>query len=424
MIGTVFSQSVPDSEQAVLGAILLEPDLLLTANDVIEGADFSSSRHAAVFNAVLDLYQDGQPVEAATVYARLREKGAHEGAGLLLADLHESGVSSEASVRHHAARIRDVAIRRRARRALSALMEEDEDSAEELAGAVERVAIEIGDELGRGRANATVPAILREIRDAREVARANSGIVGVRIAPYRLGEMAPSFSPGHLWMLGGYTSTGKSTLAATLVHDSLDDGAKCVVFSLEDSREEKLLKLLGVRSGISQSVLKSGTFRDWQEERLVGAETDALSWPLLIHDDVYDLDAIRMKARKAKIQLGGLDLIVLDFVQNLHGARGEGIYDRMSRAALVLQRLAKEVGACVLALSQVSNEAMRGGDGVDIIGLKGAGELAAAADVILWIKREKDRQKLTLKVMKNRPWGPTGEVAMKFSDTWTRIEEA
>ena len=93
----------------------------------------------------------------------------------------------------------------------------------------------------------------------------------------------------------------------------------------------------------------------------------------------------------------------------------------MSDAIIKLQKMAKELQVTMIVLSQVNNAAMRDESGV--IGLKGAGELAAAADIVLWLKRSKDHERhLDCQVKKNRPVGKTGIIPLQFSENWTKIE--
>ena len=90
----------------------------------------------------------------------------------------------------------------------------------------------------------------------------------------------------------------------------------------------------------------------------------------------------------------------------------------MSEIAIKLQRIAKQYNVCVFALSQVSS------DEKGKIALRGAQELASAADIVLWIDREQDIRTFNLIVRKNRPFGQTGKIAFQFDETWTGIREA
>jgi len=214
-------------------------------------------------------------------------------------------------------------------------------------------------------------------------------------------------------MLGGYTSHGKSTLMSQIVADVCRNDAKVLIFSVEDSIEDKLIRLIATVTGEPiRSILRGYA----NEDRLLAAQLQIEKWGIHIYDDVYNLEEMDMKIKKHKLQ-GGVDIVVIDFVQNIQ-AKGEGIYDRMSEVAIKLQQIAKRHNVCVLALSQISKDN----------NLRGAQELESAADIVLWIDRDKDanltdNRNFNLLVRKNRPFGKTGRIGMCFSETWTGIKE-
>ena len=418
-MSTIMAQDTIDSEHAVLGAILVEPDLLLAAMDAIDGESFGDARHRTIWNAALDLYQDGASVDPVAIYGLLRERRDDTVRASYLAELQHDALASETSVRYHAGRIADASARRRAAKRMHEILAglDEAPPLGDLAASLESLALDVGDSI-RNKRGADMPSLIAEIRRERVKAREAGGVLGIPTPWAHLRSFLPALSPGHLWVIGGYTSTGKSTWAASLLAHVLN--ARTAVFSVEDSSQEKARKVVSALTGLSPRALKSGQLSDWQEKAALDAESRLLAAPLLIHDDCYAIESIRLHARKAALRLGGLDLLVVDFVQNLQGAGS--LYERMSHAAISLQKLAKDARCCVVALSQVSNEAMR--QDADLIGLKGAGELAAAADAILWISRDKkDPKRVKLEVKKNRQWGPTGEIECAFDRTWTQIVE-
>ena len=142
------------------------------------------------------------------------------------------------------------------------------------------------------------------------------------------------------------------------------------------------------------------------------------NWNPSVYDTSYDIEDIRLKIKKHKIQ-NNIKVVCIDFIQNLlgHGS----LYEKMSHAITQLQKIAKEFQITLIVLSQVSNESMKGNTGV--IGLKGAGELAQVSDIVLWLERNKDHeQHLDCEIKKNRPFGIKGLIPLQFSKSWTRIE--
>ncbi len=140
----------------------------------------------------------------------------------------------------------------------------------------------------------------------------------------------------------------------------------------------------------------------------------------IIYDDIRTTDEIRLKTKKHKLQ-DDIQIVAVDYAQNLRGSGS--LYERMSDAAEKLFSMGRELGVTVIVLSQVNNESVK--EESPVIGLKGAGELAAAADIVLWLKRNKGfgkERELDVEIRKNRPFGVTGMIPMQFSEKYTKID--
>jgi replicative DNA helicase len=233
--------------------------------------------------------------------------------------------------------------------------------------------------------------------------------------------------PGHLWVVGGYTSHGKSAFAVELISRVLSNsvGAHIALFSTEMSKGTYLLRLVANPTGIPSFVILQGNHISGVQKKIDEAFGFIGKKNLIIFDDVYRFKEIAEKSKNIKTQIG-LDLLFIDFIQNVVG---EGsLYERMALLAPQLQALAKELSCTVVAMSQVSNEAVKDNSG--LIGFKGAGEIAAAADLGLWLERERDKKEgfklngeiLNVFIRKNRH-GPTGKSTLKFCGNFTRLDE-
>lgn len=413
-----------EAEKSVLGAILIDGDSLLKAADILSLEDFYHSAHVRIFSACLDVYQDGSPVDIATVAERLRAINAlDEIGGIAYLSQLANETPIAANIGHYAQIVRKYAITRRARLWALEIQKEAETSVEDLPGWFGRMEQGIIDlsETVREKKSPHAADILREIlADWEESKLGKKNHTPCRaFEKFNASGAIPGFYPGHLWMIGGYTSAGKSTFLAQLLTDACQDGAKVCIFSTEDGRKEKMMKIIGNLADVSQRRQMAAEIEGF-EDRIREAMNTIKQWGLLTYDDVTTADEIRLKAKKHKLQ-GGLDIVCLDYVQNLAG--DGNLYERMSDAAGKLFRMGKELGVTVIVLSQVNNESMKGDS--EIIGLKGAGELASAADIVLWLKRVKgcgNERHLDCEIRKNRPFGETGVVEMQFSDYWTRIE--
>lgn len=252
-----------------------------------------------------------------------------------------------------------------------------------------------------------------------EKARRNRGRTCIGFpTPFReLTRKTSGFIPGHLWIIGGYTSHGKSFVGTEFVYHIIREGGRPVIFSTEMTVEAMFLRIAARHSGIPSQRILLGDMLERNQKAVDEAFALMGASGLTAYDNVYTVEQMRLKAKRDKAYWENrLDLVVVDFVQNV---LGEGtVYERMSRVAIELQRMAKDLDTCVVAMSQISNESARNDS--DLLGYKGAGEIAAAADVGLWIKR--DGEKMDLLIRKHRH-GETGKIALRFVENFTRLSD-
>lgn len=221
----------------------------------------------------------------------------------------------------------------------------------------------------------------------------------------------------HINVISGYTSAGKSTLLAQALVELGRAGVGADVFSLEDSREEKFMTMIAVMTGIHKRKMILGKFTNEERSRINEAAAEAVSWNINIYDKIRTLGEIEPIVKKSTSPV-----ICLDYVQNLFIDR-KTIYDRMSYAAQEIFRMATEYKKTWNILSQVSNDSVVNES--DLMGLKGAGELAAIANSVMNMKKgrkEDNQHTVTLSVKKNKTFGPCGDIELRYSDCWTRLE--
>ena len=408
-----------DTERMILSAVLQSEDAFLAAIDTVHIEDFSSTTNQIIFNAIIDVYRDGGGIDIALIYSRIREICQDDISATYISSLLNNG-SLPSGIKTYIKNLKNRSLHKKVTTFAKSIISQsvETQSGQELLIAASAGLLDISSAT-QEKAAPDIESIYMEVvegwnrvnRGERVCVPANQTITSSGIL---------GWYPGHLILIGGYTSTGKSSYLNQIITDVCGEGASVLVFSLEDKRKDKLIKILSNITDIHQNQLMSGEF-ECSHQRAIQAGWERIrNYNLLIYDDIYSIEEMRLKIRKAKLR-GQLDIVCIDFVQNI--AAAGGIYERMSGAAIELQRMAKELDVTMIALSQVSNEAMRGDS--EIIGLNGAGELASASDIILWLKRVKgvgNEHKLELEIRKNRPFGETGIRHLRFSDRWTRIE--
>ncbi|HSE47094.1 MAG TPA: DnaB-like helicase C-terminal domain-containing protein, partial [Gemmatimonadales bacterium] len=205
--------------------------------------------------------------------------------------------------------------------------------------------------------------------------------IPIRFVP-ALYEMSGGFLPGHLWVIGGFSSTGKSAVACNIIADCIAERRWVGLISTEMTQENYMQRLLSLLSGVPFRDVRDRAFFGDQIEAIGRAERELRPATVRIFDDVYRISDIRLQATKMR-ETTGLDVLLVDFMQNVRASKGDFSFSDMTEITLDLQQLAKDLRVTVIAFSQVSNEMAKwdsqGGDD-NYYGFKGSGAIKDAAD--------------------------------------------
>lgn len=207
-------------------------------------------------------------------------------------------------------------------------------------------------------------------------------------------ELDGGFIKKELIVLGGFTGAGKSFLAGQIMFNAAKEGFKCGYFSLEISNAMVVSRLIGQESDLKPTRIMAGLLNELEEEERVKAQAKISVYDnnMFFVDDKYYLTELLKTIREHEF-----DFVVIDFIQNVM-ERGDE-YEKLSKVALELQKLAKEKNCCILIVSQLSNEANKTG----AMEYKGSGSIATVCDLGMFAVRVKDTlDQLTLTVRKNR----------------------
>jgi replicative DNA helicase len=218
--------------------------------------------------------------------------------------------------------------------------------------------------------------------------------------------MTGGFYPGHFWVVGGFSSTGKSAFACNVALDAmLAPHKRIAIVSAEMTQEQYIIRMMSILSGVPQNDIRNNVTIGLDKQKALHDAEDLLSRSnLYVYEDIYTMPKIRAEMQRLKNR-DGLDLFILDYIQNV-SVTGDEVSDARE-VALECQRLAKDLDCTVFALSQLSNAQakyeLEGGD-ENYYSLKGHGAIRDAADEILTLHRDRKNQSPVLKVKwrKNR----------------------
>ena len=276
-------------------------------------------------------------------------------------------------------------------------------------------------ESDKRRQDTSIRAAVERFQEERRLNRERGG-VGLSTGFRQLVENGITYQPGHLWVVGGKTSVGKTAwmTEALCRFMELHPKRRACVFSTEMTESQNVARLLANRTGYAANVIAGGNMFPQHEERVLALMEHLAGQRLNIETMPRSLTDIATICRKLNMEPGGLDIVWIDFIQNVTTPAKDD-YTRMSDIARGLQALALELKCTIVCLSQLSNQAAR--EEHDNLEFKGAGEIAIACDVGAILKRAKeDKAQLLFEIKKHRH-GPDGRYLMRFADGYTRIEE-
>lgn len=423
-----------EREQQLLGSLLCEEATVEMVKEKLYPGDFYNEAHHKIYRAILDLNEKGEPVNLLTLNEILRQQGQLEKVGGpgYISELTDNLITSsniESAVKLIKAASHKRWLLNTARKCEQACLNGGDPSeiVSSLQKKIDLIKHEISFEDFSKRPLPTAALIINQLK-IEIMQNKEKGSLGIDPGFAFLKKTIRAFMPGHLWIVGGYTSHGKSAFAVELISRALANsfGVHIVLFSTEMSAEAYILRLVANQTGIPSLALLQGNHISEFQRKIDQAFEFLYEKNLIIFDDLYKFKEIAERARRIKAE-SGLDLLFIDFIQNLKG-EGSSIYERMSILSPELQALAKELSCTLIATSQISNEGVKDNSG--LINFKGAGEIAAACDLGLWLERERDNKKdfkinseiLNVFIRKNRH-GPLGKSTLRFFDNFTRLEE-
>lgn len=230
------------------------------------------------------------------------------------------------------------------------------------------------------------------------------------------------YAEGHIWVVTGSTSTGKTAFSIEQVCRLLRFNHELciVIISVEMTEEQMISRIIANLTGIYSKKILKGELNPIEEEKVDDCKRFLSTTRLVLCDNRYELGEVEQLLLKESLQ-GGVDFAVIDYVQNLSVKGISKNYEAQSVMAKRLQKLAKSTKCTIQCLSQVSNDVARGN--TDNFEAKGAGEWGAVADVGIQLMRSK-KDTTILKVLgKKHRHGPLCDGSLRYVNSWTRLAD-
>ena len=436
-----------DAEKTILGAILLDNSAHSEAAERLEADDFSLDSHRRIFLRMTELMNEQRAVDIVTLSNELARAKEIESVGgvAYLASLTE-GLPMRPVIEDYIRIVKDKSLLRKLMLICSAAIARAADQSEtalEVLDAAESQLLEVSEKgIVRGL-EALDQIVQNSFGSIDNLYKQSREVTGLATEFTELDRMMSGLQKGELVIIAARPSMGKTAFAINIAENAaIKSKAIVAVFSLEMSKESLLRRMLASQAWVDQRKLQTGFLGREDQQKLQKALEELIESRLFIDDSAgISLAEMRAKARRLKQTVGGLDLIVVDYLQLMSatlpsagGKRYENRTQEVSAISRGLKALAKELDVPVIALSQLSRASERRGDDKRpmLSDLRESGSIEQDADVVAFIHREayynrdeemseSDRAKSEIILAKQRN-GPTGTVHLNFISRFTRFE--
>ena len=396
-LGKLPPQAV-DLEEAVLGALMLEKDALTTVIDILKPESFYKDANKEVYQAIVDLFNNSEPVDMLTVANQLREFGKLEivGGAYYLTEL-TSRVNSAANVEFHARIVAEQSIKRELIRISSEIQKdafEDTTDAFMLLDRTEQALFEVSESNVR-RNYVDMRSIMREALNELETRKDHKdGLTGVPSGFTSLDRITSGWQKSDLIIIAARPGMGKTAFVVSAMRNAaVDFNHPVAIFSLEMSNIQLVNRLISAEAELEGDKIKKGTLADYEWEQLVHKTAKLSNAPIFIDDTpALSILELRAKCRRLKSQ-HQVRLIIVDYLQLMTGESTRGNYgnreQEIASISRALKNIAKELEVPVVALSQLSRAVeTRGGDKrPQLSDLRESGSIEQDADLVMFLYR-------------------------------------
>ncbi len=418
-----------DAEMSLLGAVLIDDEILANVSDRLKPHDFYDKRHATVFDAMFRLYERHRPVDLLTLSDELSKRDELEGVGgsTYLTEL-TNYVPTAAHAEAYADMIMQKAVRRRLIKASTDIAElgfDEEKNIQELLESAEAELFSVSD-AGVKQDLVSLEQILTESFDRiEELHREKGKLRGLKTGWRDLDSMTAGLQRSDLIILAARPAMGKSTLVSNLAYNVASKEKQAVLlFSLEMSKEQLVDRMLAEAAGVDAWKIRTGDLNDDDFEKISNAMGEMAEAPVYI-DDTPGLSVLEMRTKARRVAHNQpLGLIIVDYLQLMSGSSrsyGENRVQEVSEISRGLKLIARELNVPVIGLSQLSRSVeSRSPQIPQLSDLRESGSIEQDADIVMFIYREDyynpdtDRQHITDLIIAKHRNGPTGRIELYF----------
>ena len=424
-----------EAEQSVIGSMLMNREAIIAASEIVVADEFYQRQYGVMFETMVELFNEGKPVDLVTLQDRLKEKDVPpEVCSLDFVRDIMAMVPTSVNVRSYAAIVHEKAVMRR-------LIKINEDIANSCYAGKENLDTILGntekqifDLLQSRNGGDLVPirqVALNVLDKIEQATRSKSTVTGIATGFIDLDYRTSGLQPSDLILIAARPSMGKTAFVLNIAdYVGVRRQKTCLIFSLEMSKEQLVNRMLAMESNVDSQKLRTGTLSDADWDAVVEGIGTIGNSKLMI-DDTPSISVMELRSKCRKIKLEyGLDLVMIDYLQLMTGSvkNSDNRQQEISEISRSLKALARELNAPVIALSQLSRACETRTDHRPMLSdLRESGAIEQDADVVMFLYRDDyynkdtDTPNVAEVIIAKQRNGPIGTVNLGWKPELTRF---
>ena len=424
-----------EAEQSVIGSMLMDRDAIIAASEIITPDEFYQHQYGVMFEAMVELFNEGKPVDLVTLQDRLKEKDVPPEASSLefVRDIITT-VPTSANVRSYANIVHEKAVLRKLIKINEQIANTCYAGKEKLEDILAQTEKSIFDLLQSRAGGDFVPIrqVALNVLEKIEVASRNPGsVTGIPTGFIDLDYKTSGMQPSDFILIAARPSMGKTAFVLNLVdYVAVRNHMPCMIFSLEMSKEQLVNRMLSMESNVDSQKLRIGSLTDADWDAVVEG-IGIIGGSKLIIDDTpgISITELRSKCRKMKLEYG-LSMVIIDYLQLMSGSgkSGDNRQQEISEISRSLKALARELNAPVVALSQLSRACETRQDHRPMLSdLRESGAIEQDADVVMFLYRDDyynkdtDKPNVAEVIIAKQRNGPIGTIELLWRPEYTKF---
>ena len=394
----------PEAEQSVIGSMMMDSEAIMTASEILTSEDFYQRQYGILFDAMVELYNEGKAVDLVTLQDRLKEKDVPPEVASLefVKDILDT-VYTSAHIRQYATIVHEKAMLRKLIRTTEGIANTcfaGKESIDDIFVDTEKQIFDIIQQNTSGEYVPIKDVVLNALDKIEMASKTKGNVTGIPTGFIDLDYKTAGFQPSDLILVAARPSMGKTALVLNIAqHMAFREDVTVAVFSLEMSKEQLVNRLLSLESRVDSQSIRTGNLTDEDWSKLIeGAGVIGKSHLIIDDTPGISVTELRSKCRKFKME-HNLGIIIIDYLQLMTGSKhSESRQQEISDISRSLKAVARELNVPVVALSQLSRAVEQRPDHRPMLSdLRESGAIEQDADVVMFIYRDDYYNKDTAK---------------------------